>query len=55
MTAIEPGQQIGSGEPLGRVGSTGRSTGAHLHWTMKIRGARVDPMDVLARYGQERP
>lgn len=52
---VELGQELDIDQPLGRVGSTGRSTGAHLHWTMKIRGNKIDPMELLARYGQERP
>jgi murein DD-endopeptidase MepM/ murein hydrolase activator NlpD len=51
----KPGQEIDAGQPIGKVGSTGRSTGAHLHWTIKIRGDKVDPMELLARYGVERP
>jgi murein DD-endopeptidase MepM/ murein hydrolase activator NlpD len=38
------GQILTSHEILGRVGSTGRSTGAHLHWGVKLRGDRVDPL-----------
>lgn len=49
------GQKIDRGQPIGKVGSTGRSTGAHLHWTVKIRGAKVDPMELVAHYGEERP
>jgi len=49
------GEELKIGQPLGKVGSTGRSTGAHLHWTVKLRGAKVDPMLLLARYGKERP
>ncbi|PLY02592.1 MAG: hypothetical protein C0623_03815 [Desulfuromonas sp.] len=49
------GERLDSGQPLGKVGSTGRSTGAHLHWTVKIRGAKVDPLLLLASYGKERP
>ena len=49
------GQTLDYGQPLGKVGSTGRSTGAHLHWTVKIRGAKVDPIILTALYGKERP
>lgn len=43
----ELGQQVQQGEFLGRVGSTGRSTGPHLHWGVRLRGERVDPLLLL--------
>lgn len=50
-----PGQRLGPGQPLGKVGSTGRSTGAHLHWTVRLREARIDPMTILERFGTKTP
>jgi murein DD-endopeptidase MepM/ murein hydrolase activator NlpD len=44
---VREGDPIAKGAILGRVGSTGRSTGPHLHWGIKIRGARVDPLSLL--------
>jgi len=44
---VSAGDRLRTGETLGRVGSTGRSTGPHLHWGMIIRGARVDPLSFL--------
>lgn len=41
------GQYLEQGEVLGAVGSTGRSTGPHLHWSMRHFGARIDPMQLL--------
>lgn len=38
------GELLDAGTILGRVGSTGRSTGPHLHWGVKLRGDRVDPL-----------
>ncbi len=37
------GDILKSGTPIGLVGSTGRSTGPHLHWTLSLNNARVDP------------
>ncbi len=42
------GEVLEPGTPLGRVGSTGRSTGPHLHWGAKLHGDRVDPLALLA-------
>ena len=41
---VQPGQQVEAGQALGEVGSTGLSTGAHLHWEFRVRGAAADPM-----------
>lgn len=40
---VKEGQCLNAGEALGRVGSTGRSTGPHLHWGLSLNNARVDP------------
>ncbi len=49
------GQRLDPGQPLGKVGSTGRSTGSHLHWTIRLRETRIDPISVLDRFGAIRP
>jgi len=46
-TRVREGDQIPKGAELGRVGSTGRSTGPHLHWGIIFNGARVDPFSLL--------
>ena len=40
---IKEGDQVHTGQIIGRVGSTGRSTGNHLHLEMRFRGKRKDP------------
>jgi len=44
---VEPDQEVRKGEVLGRVGSTGRATGPHLHWGVRLGGARVDPKALI--------
>jgi len=40
---VKAGQKVRRGDPIGRVGSTGRSTGPHLHYEVYREGARVNP------------
>ncbi len=42
--AVAPGQRIKQGEIVGYVGSTGRSTGPHLHYEVRIAGTPVNPI-----------
>ena len=44
---VEEGQMVKQGQVIGRVGATGRASGPHLHWGMKWRAARVDPLALL--------
>ena len=37
------GQQLARGDVVGKVGSTGRATGPHMHWNVSLNDARVDP------------
>ena len=38
------GQQVSQGDVIGYVGSTGNSTGNHLHWEVQINGVRQNPL-----------
>jgi len=49
--AVREGQRVRQGEVLGRVGSTGRATGPHLHWSLMWRGRRLDPLLFLPPQG----
>lgn len=46
------GKKVKAGEVIGRVGSTGASTGNHLHFEWRIRGKAVDPLKVLPGLGK---
>ena len=43
--AVSPGQQVSRGQVIGYSGSTGWSTACHLHFTLMVDGATVDPMN----------
>ena len=44
---VEEGEFIDQGQMLGLVGSTGRSTGPHLHWSVSLNNFRIDPLEFL--------
>jgi len=46
---VEPGQNVNAGDEIGQVGSTGLSTGNHLHWDFLVGGTWVDPAAWLAQ------
>jgi murein DD-endopeptidase MepM/ murein hydrolase activator NlpD len=48
---VHVGDSVTAGQIIGQVGATGRVTGPHLHWAVRIGNARVDPLAVLAILG----
>lgn len=44
---VRDGQQIERGQVIGRVGASGRASGPHLHWGVRLNGARVNPYSLL--------
>ena len=40
---VTVGQTVTAGQPIARVGSTGLSSGSHLHWDVRILNTPVDP------------
>ena len=49
QTAVTAGEAITAGQIIGYVGSTGDSTGNHLHFQVMQSGIRVDPLGIISR------
>jgi murein DD-endopeptidase MepM/ murein hydrolase activator NlpD len=48
--SVQEGQTIAKGDILGRVGATGRATGPHLHWGVRIQNTPIDPFSLLTLF-----
>lgn len=49
---VHEGDLVKTGDVIGEVGATGRVTGPHLHWAVRVGGARVDPLLLLSALDQ---
>lgn len=47
---VKVGDALSRGQVLGKVGATGRVTGAHLHWNVSLNDARVDPAILIGQF-----
>ncbi|MCR9279666.1 MAG: M23 family metallopeptidase [Pseudomonadaceae bacterium] len=52
---VAQGDKVSRGDTLGLVGATGRATGPHLHWTVKLNGNAVDPVTLMALFAPTPP
>ncbi len=46
---VQQGEQVSAGQLIGKVGSTGRSSGPHMHWEVWVGGIQVNPLDWVSQ------
>lgn len=44
---VKVGQRVSQGDAIGAIGNTGRSTGPHLHYEVRVKGRAIDPMTFI--------
>lgn len=52
---VSEGQVVKQGQVIGKVGATGRAAGAHLHWGLRWKDARVDPLRLVPKPPAPKP